>query len=162
MSIHYSIGTSTADSYVSVPDANTYFASRLQTDPWTNLSNATTSTAATSIKENVLKQATRELDSTFRFYGSKYNQGIEGATDYQALEFPRTNHTDVNGDLYIPDDVKYATYEQALWILERGGMKVTQDGTVIKPNFIGDVAYIYIKKYVTRQAKATGAYPWVG
>ncbi len=160
--MHTSIGTSTADSYVTTASADAYFLYREQSDPWTNITSATGAAAATSRKESILKQATREIDKAYRFYGNKYYQGTVGDDEYQALEFPRSDNTDVNGDLYIPDDVKYATYEQAIWIMERGGKKTTNDGVPIKQPIIGEMAYAYLKKYVTRQAKATGAYPWAG
>lgn len=162
MSIHSSIGTPTADSYVTEASANSYFEAREQSDSWTNIDAQTGNLNATQRKENLLKQATREIDRAYRFYGNKYYQGTIADAEYQALEFPRSDNTDVNGSLYIPYDVKYATYEQALWILSRSTPVMTADGVPIKQPQIGTIAYGYIKRYVTRQAKADGAYPWVG
>lgn len=161
MSLYTSIGTPTANSYVAVGSANTYFNSNYYSSPWVDIASATNGTAAYTLRENLLKQATREVDKSFRFYGSKYYQGLVGDTEYQNLEFPRSDNTDVDGNLYIPDEVKNATYEQALWILQRGGYKTTNEGVQIRPQLIGDMAYQYIRKYITRQAKAVGAYPWV-
>jgi len=161
MAIHISIGTSTADSYVSVASADAYFDAIDNNDTWKNISlNASTGTLATQQKENLLKQSTRELDTFLRFVSGKYNTGIIGATDYQALEFPRINNVDNDNALYIPDDVKYATYEQSDWIMERGGVRTSSDGTQAKKEQIGTNAWMYIKGWATRQIKTSGLYPW--
>lgn len=158
--VKYSIGTPTANSYVSTASANTYFNERFLSDSWDNLSDATNATAAATIRGNLLIQATKEIDRTYRFFQSKYNTGLIGATDYQALEFPRTCHTDADGNLYIDEDVKTACYEQALWILQRATPRKTETEEVIERRFVGSEAYTYLKPYVTLQAKTTGAYPW--
>jgi hypothetical protein len=116
MSLNISIATPTADSYVSKASADEYLNARENAEAWINISNnATTASVATATKENLLKQATREIDRTFRFQGSKYNQGIKGQDTYQFLEFPREENIDADSDPFIPVEVKFATYEQALW-----------------------------------------------
>jgi hypothetical protein len=161
MSIKTSIGTPTANSYVSVASANEYLEARENSDAWIRISNeSATPTSATTWKENTLKQATRELDRSFRFHDSKYNQGIKGESTYQNLEFPRWSNQDANSDLFIPDEVKYATYEQALWIRERAGVKPSTEGTVIERQLIGIDAFNYIDQWVNRQVQGYNQPSW--
>jgi hypothetical protein len=161
MSINYSVGTPTANSYVSVGLANTYFSERVISDGWTNISvNSTGTLTATAQKERLLKQATREIDSAYRFQQRKYNDYTYGDDNYQALEFPRSYNFDVDGYPYIPDEVQWATCEQALWILERGGKKTTNEGTTIERQLIGDEAMGYLKSHITSTVKSTGVWAW--
>jgi hypothetical protein len=163
MSINTSIGTPTANSYVSVSFANTYFLMREFSDQWANISaNSTGTLSATTRKENLLKQATREIDREFRFQENKYYWGYIGADDYQALEFPRTSNLDADSNLYIPDEVKDATCEQALWIFERGGKRTDANGVVIAKQMIGDEAIGYLGKWITRNVQPYNNYVWKG
>lgn len=159
MSIKTSIGTSTANSYVSVTDADSYFSTRNISTSWSNiLSNSTGTLQATTVKENYLIQATREIDYNFKFFESKYNQGIIGSSDYQVLEFPRSSNTDADGDLYIPQEVKDSTCEQALWILERGNVKTTNEGQVIERQIISSECKQWLSKWINRRGYGYGAW----
>lgn len=160
MAIQTSIGTPTATSYVSVASANSYFTARESADAWNDISSGTNATAATTRKENILKMATREIDRTYRFHDSKYNQGIKGQDEYQNLEFPRSSNLDADSNLFIPDEVKYATYEQALWILERSGKRTSEGGEVIEFQTIGDYSYNYMKAWINRQVQGVNKYSW--
>jgi hypothetical protein len=160
MSIKISIGTPTANSYVSVASANEYLDARQNADAWTDIPNESTPTFATTWKENLLKQATRELDDSLRFHDTKYNQGIRGESTYQSLEFPRWSNQDANNNLFIPDDVKYATYEQALHILERSGNKPAPEGAPIARRIIGMDSLNYMDKWINRQISGQGNYIW--
>lgn len=163
MSIHASVGTPTADSYLTVAEANSYFEYRSGVATWDNIaSNSTGTLSATAVKERLLRQATREIDNNLRFYGQKYTDTFYNASDYQALQFPRNDMIDANGNVYIPDEVKDATCEQALWILERGGIKTTESGSIVEPEFIGSVSRAYLKKYITRLVTPFGKQPWQG
>jgi hypothetical protein len=163
MSINTEIGGATANSYVSVASANEYLESRSNNESWINISsNASTSTYATTWKENLLKQATREIDRTYRFYNSKYNLGEKGDDDYQNLEFPRQNTLDTNGDPLIPDEIKFATYEQALWIEERTGLKTTDAGVPIQRQLFSMDAENYMKNWIKRQVDKVGKWAWHG
>jgi hypothetical protein len=163
MAIHTSLGTPTANSYVSTASANEYFQTRENSDNWDDIGDeSTTSTIATATKENLLIQATREIDRTYRFHDTKYNQGIRGQDTYQNLEFPRFSNIDADTNLFIPDEIKYATYEQALWIRERTGKRTTEDGAVIEKQIIGDESFDYLKEWINRQTLPTGKYPWQG
>jgi hypothetical protein len=122
------VGGASATSYVSVGSADDYMLTREDTTPWDDLlANSTGTLSATSRKQYLLIQATREIDRTFRFFGTRDGDDQEGAEDYQNLEFPRAENTDVDGNLLIPDEVKEATYEQALWVLIRNNPQTSND-----------------------------------
>jgi hypothetical protein len=162
MSLNTEIGGATANSYVSKASADEYLEARENADGWVNVSsNATTPTDGTTAKENLLKQATREIDRTFRFHGSKFNQGIKGQDTYQFLEFPREENIDADSNEFIPDEVKFATYEQALWIKERQGLKTAPEGTPITRRIIGQDAFNFLKPWVNRQVQKVNAYGWM-
>ena len=95
MAIHTSLGTPTADSYVSVASANSYFDALEDNTSWDSI-DSTGTLSKTARRENLLKQATREVDRTYRFFDDKYNQGIKGQDTYQALEFPRSGNIDAD------------------------------------------------------------------
>jgi hypothetical protein len=161
MAIKTSIGTPTANSYVSVASADEYFNGRYNSDSWLAISFATSDTATVRTdKENLLIQATRDIDKTYRFFGSKYNTGIKGQSTYQNLEFPRNDDVDVDNNLIIRDEIKYATYEQALWVIERSTQRKTEDGAVVSMAIFGKDAYNYINSYIDRTVPMTGKYPW--
>ena len=163
MSIHISIGTSTADSYVSTASADAYFLAKENSDSWDNISNASTGTlGSTARKENLLKQATREMDRSMRFHESKYYNYPIGNTSYQALQFPRSSNINDNSALYIPDEIKFATYEQALWVMIRDGKKTTNEGLVIDMPIIGKDAYDYLRLWLKRQVEGSGKWNWQG
>jgi len=165
MAIRTSIGTPTANSYISVASADEYFNTKDDADLWRDLTNASTGTlSATTRKENLLIQSTRELDDTYRFHDRKYYNGARGsgAESYQSLEFPRSSNIEANstGALFIPYEVQDATCEQALWIIERQGKRTTPEGEVQEKQTISDEAYNYIKGWVNRQVKSHGKPAW--
>jgi hypothetical protein len=151
MAIKTSIGTPTANSYVSVASADEYFAARENVTAWDTIASSTSSTTAVRTrKENVLIMSTREIDKNLMFFGSKYNQGVRGDSEYQNLEFPRTTDFDANGDAYILDEVKYATYEQALWIMERQGNRRTADSPQQLKETMGKFSIQYLEGLYSR------------
>jgi hypothetical protein len=162
MSINTEIGGATANSYVSVASADQYLEARFNGDAWQRISENYGSTTATTVKENLLKQSTREIDRSYRFHNSKYNRGEKGDDDYQNLEFPRSNTVDTDGDPLIPDEIKFATYEQALWIMERQGVKTTDAGLPIQRELVNVDSYNYMKNWINRQVSLTGKYDWQG
>jgi hypothetical protein len=148
---------------VSVASANTYFESYYQNDAWDEITDATSNTASSRVeKESLLIQATREIDNTFRFFQSKYNSGLQGATDYQNLEFPRSGNINNDGEIYIIPEVKEATYQQAIWIKLRRNRRTAEDGTISELPFIAPESFNYIKKWINRQVTGQGTYPWQG
>lgn len=113
MALDTTIGGASADSYVSLVEADAYFASRFGSDSWTSLSDAD--------QEKALRQATREVDRS-RFIGSKWSSE-------QALQFPRVDTYSDDETAEIPSLVKQATCEQALWVATHaatGGRSVRQ------------------------------------
>jgi len=82
--------------YLTITEANQYFDKRLDTNPWDD--------ASSKNKQKALEQATQIIDR-LNYNGSKTD-------DEQENEFPR------GGDTEIPDDVKYATAEIALALLD--------------------------------------------
>ena len=107
-------------------------------------------------------QATREIDNTFRFFGSRDGNDLAGSEDYQNLEFPRGDDTDADGNLLIPDRVRYATCEQALWILQRNAVQTVQGENNVKLPKFSEQAYDYIKPLVSRAVIKVGSYKWMG
>ena len=163
VSLISTVGSATANSYVNVASANTYFEVRQDSDVWDDLSDASTGTvSASTTKAALLIQASREIDRTFRFFGGKEGTGRKGASDYQNLEFPRSNTIDTDGNVIIPDEIKEATYEQAIWIRQRNATQVTEEGETIKQPKFSELAYDLIKPWFNRQVAKQGKYTWEG
>lgn len=95
-------GVANADSYSSVADADAYFTRYGIPAAW--------GTAALDVKEGALRNATRFVDQSVRFFGKK-------VVESQALEFPRTEFVTTTGEIVpegvIPDLLKDATIEAA-------------------------------------------------
>jgi hypothetical protein len=163
MTFNTEVGGASATSYVSVASADDYMTVREDSTPWDDLLyNSTGTVTATSRKQSLLIQATREIDRTFRFFGSRDGNDLKESEDYQNLEFPRASDTDADGNLLIPDEVQYATCEQALWILQRNAVQTAQGENVVKLPKFSEQAYDYIKPWVTRAVMRIGRSPWQG
>jgi len=97
-------GATSANSYISVEDADNYFAKRMHTDNWDAASDVN--------KQKALMDATRRLDR-IEYTGEKTNND-------QALEWPRTGATlrdEALDDDIIPTRILDATCELALAVL---------------------------------------------
>lgn len=94
-------GLATAESYVSVADADTYFTAQGNT-AWTG---------ADALKEVALRKAATFLDATYRYRGSRY-------TMEQGLDWPRVSVEWKDGfwldDLDMPQALKDANCEGAV------------------------------------------------
>lgn len=108
-------GGASDNSYVTLADANTYFADRLNSTAngdWTNDSAGVARTDA--VKSAALITATLRIDEEM-FLGEK-------STTTQALKWPRTDVYDEDGIQFttttIPARVKQATYIAALELLK--------------------------------------------
>lgn len=88
-------GLANANSYVSVADADAYFADR----------GITAWTGSSTVKEQALIRATDFIETV---YGRRFRGSV--VTDTQALSFPRY----ITGEDEIPSDLKKATCEYAL------------------------------------------------
>ena len=90
----------TANSYVTLSEANDYFDTSPDSSTWTNKTD--------DQKKRSLISAARWID-TFVFYGDRCDDG-------QALKFPRNNYQVDGVELAcskIPNNIKYAQYELA-------------------------------------------------
>ena len=94
------LSSATANSYVTLAEANTYFETVPDSTTWDNKSD--------DQKNRSLIAATRWIDS-FVFFGDRCDHG-------QALKFPRNNYQVDDVELActaIPNNIKYAQYELA-------------------------------------------------
>ena len=105
------VGAATANSYVTLADAKTYFAWRLYTDAWDEATDAQ--------REAALLMACQRLEQ-------EDYVGVV-VTETQILKWPRMKNAD--GDLIrnyaittIPQPMKNAQCEVALWILKTSGV----------------------------------------
>ena len=92
--------SATANSYVTLAEANTYFETVPDSTTWDNKSD--------DQKNRALISATRWID-TLNFLGDRCDDG-------QALKWPRNNYDVDNVELAcstIPNNIKYAEYELA-------------------------------------------------
>jgi len=92
--------SATANSYVTLAEANTYFETVPDSTTWDNKTD--------DQKKRALISATRWIDS-LNFYGDRCDDG-------QALKWPRNNYEVDNVELVctaIPNNIKYAEYELA-------------------------------------------------
>lgn len=105
------------NSYVTVLDADDYFASRYGSEVWTELDDAG--------KETILAHATRQLN--LLEYGSLKTRSA------QPLKWPRSGIYDNEGNAYSPLTVpvlmQQAVCEQAHWVLSESG-RVLDDTTL--------------------------------
>ena len=94
------LSSASANSYVTLAEANTYFETVPDSSTWTNKTD--------DQKNRALIEATRWIDS-FVYFGDRCDQG-------QALKFPRNNYQVDGVELAcskIPSGIKYAQYELA-------------------------------------------------
>ncbi len=106
MAIDATIGGAGSNSYVTLAEAQEYFAGRLHCGAWAG--------ASEGDRERALLTACRHLER------ERYWDGDEGASGTQALTFPRRRDRDEVGALVIPQPVKDAQCEEALALLARG------------------------------------------
>lgn len=109
MTIIATAGSATANCYITIADADTYFAeSRYHSEDWTALSD--------TVKEQVLRWSTRLIDQ-FDFVGTRSDPlGVD-----QRLDWPRSFVPDADTGLYIdsttiPFFIAEATAEYALFL----------------------------------------------
>lgn len=110
-------GASTANSYVTVLEADTYFGDRPESTAWTG--------ATADQKATALIYATRRIDQeTFKGHPRKPLADREATGDVQALKWPRYGVESEDGWWYdddqVPNAVKRATMEAALAMLAGG------------------------------------------
>lgn len=126
MALVTTVGGSTSNSYVTVNEANTYFANHYLTAKatlWASLTQPR--------KESVLKRACQQIE-TFKVLDDELSTGrlpialvidfgydltIHRAEIDQKLQFPRNLDLDPTGQPYIPQEVKDSQCEQAVYNL---------------------------------------------
>jgi hypothetical protein len=128
MALTVTPGGASDDSYITAADADAYFAGTLRSTAWTTVLAAT--------RELALRQATQEIEALggptpyagrptrAYFSGHPYDEETP-----QALHFPRSQDTDLDGDLVIPTAIEEAVCEQAAWLLNVAGPGGISSGT---------------------------------
>ena len=146
------LSSATANSYVTLAEANDYFETVPDSSTWTNKTD--------DQKNRSLIAATRWID-TLSYYGSRCDNG-------QALKFPRNNYTIDNVELtctIIPNNIKYAQYELAR-ALANDTSAVT--GTTGKDGNFSEVQLGDLQVKYNTDSQGTGSinnildvYPWL-
>ena len=146
------LSSATANSYVTLAEANDYFETVPDSSTWTNKTD--------DQKNRSLIAATRWID-TLSYYGSRCDNG-------QALKFPRNNYTIDNVELtctIIPNNIKYAQYELAR-ALANDTSAIT--GTTGKDGNFSEVQLGDLQVKYNTDSQGTGSinnildvYPWL-
>ena len=146
------LSSASANSYVTLTEANTYFETVPDSSTWTDKTD--------DQKNRSLIAATRWID-TLNYYGSRCDNG-------QALKFPRNNYTIDNVELTcttIPNNIKYAQYELAR-ALANDTSAVT--GTTGKDGNFSEVQLGDLQVKYNTDSQGTGSinnildvYPWL-
>ena len=178
-----SIGGADANSYISLTDANSYFTNHYDTGK-----NTSWSGLSTAAKEQLLRTATLILD-TIRFWDVEEVtplsveffsvEDLEGAistpyNDHQARRFPRNKDIDELSVAYIPQEVKWAECEQAIYMARTldedlmalqmqgvtsdsvsiaGGPAVRQTYSGTAPNMISPIAWGLVRRFAINKTK---------
>lgn len=132
-------GASSANSYVTLTEANQYFADRGNSADWL-------AETDDDILTRILLQAALDLE-LLDWASTKYDEDIdEDGNHEQALAFPRAEHIAENG-LYIPTEIKRAQFEQALFLYRLNGKTIEAgENTAIKSFQRGGVSVVYRKE----------------
>ena len=150
--INATLKSETANSYVTLSEANDYFDTSPDSSTWTNKTD--------DQKKRALISATRWID-TLVFQGDRCDED-------QALKFPRTNYQVDRVELScstIPNNIKYAQYELARALANDTGAITGTTGT--EGNFsevkIGDmqVKYNTDSQGVGSINNILDVYPWL-
>lgn len=120
MALDATLGGASANSYVTVAEADAYFATSFGRTAW--------GSASAENKEIVLIESTRLLDLLVSWKGYV-------KSDTQALRWPRTYVPNIDGrylesyisDSIVPKDVKNAVFELAYSLLSNGGFQASEN-----------------------------------
>lgn len=130
MALDATVSGVSANSYIDVAAADTYFASTFKASVWEATSDEN--------KEASLLLATRLLDNNVNYYGYV-------ATDEQALRWPRTSTYDKDGVAYpdnaIPLEFQNIVCDLAISLVENGGY--TGSSNQFKQMNIGSLLFKY-------------------
>ena len=122
------------NSYVTVEEADSYFANTLQFEDWNKFD--------TSAKEKALITATRQIDR-LPFSSRKLEL-------YQNLEFPRVDSALPFTD-GIPQAVVYAVCEQAFFLLSGGSKRQELQQQGVKSYSLGDLSETFSENLTDAQ-----------
>jgi len=132
MALDATANGASADSYITVADADTYHDNHLYATDWTG--------ATTANKEKALKMATRILDEKIEWSGTR-------TSSTQALGWGRTDVTDdgqvVSSDS-VPQSIKNATAEFARHLISSDSTG-DEDGKGLTSISVGSVALSFDK-----------------
>jgi len=164
------VGGSSDNCYVTLAQADAYFALQLRGEQWANW--------ATNRREIALIQATSAIEALggAKLYADSPARALFPGAPYldtQALHFPRGSDTHLVAGVttvVIPQDVCEAVYEQAYWLLDRldnpglldhqalqnagvtstsiDGISVSYGGKAGIPAGIAPMAWAKIKPYI--------------
>ncbi|MBN1319964.1 MAG: hypothetical protein JXA87_03895 [Thermoleophilia bacterium] len=117
MAVDATISGESSNSYVTMTEAEAYFAARLHSSAWDS--------ANDTDREKALLQACRQLEAcrlrvdrrSWLTYSPTMLSPVE---EKQALTFPRFRDTDSSGSYFLPEAVKQAQCEEALALLAFG------------------------------------------
>lgn len=118
MALNATIGSDSANSYVTLSEATAYFEDRAHASDWESFED----------QEKILITASRMLDWYTNWKGTK--SSVSQSMDWPRSGAIRTDGTEVDDDI-IPQEVKIATYELALSSLS-GDRTVDNELTGIK------------------------------
>jgi hypothetical protein len=165
LTLDNSIGGEHSNSYVDLAYADAYWDSgnvfnALQADTWSALSE--------SAKVKALIKACSVIETlrfTYKYgpdrpryswlpitYPISSGNGPFRYDPYQALQFPRNMDFDSTGSLYIPDDVKMAQCEQAMFVLtaDKSAIETRMMGITMERVSVGSIG-------VTQEFAGSGA-----
>ncbi len=113
MEIVATLSGAASNSYVTVAEADAYFAGRLHADAW--------ETASTGDKEKALATSCRHIEACrININRQIVGDRLSPVVPEQALSFPRYRDVDTTGAYIIPEPVKQAQCEEALALLSVG------------------------------------------
>jgi|Deesub1362A_J573_1020465.scaffolds.fasta_scaffold01257_11 hypothetical protein len=130
MALDATVAGESANSYVTVTEADTYLANHLEGETWNSKS--------TAEKERLLITATRQIDSL------RIKDEHLPYDDNQALKFPRSYDTDDDGNPEIPQAVKDAVCEQAVFLLTSGTGRSKLQQAGVSDMRLGDMSESYV------------------
>lgn len=135
MAIDATIAGANANSYQTLQEAEEYFATRLHSDAWDG--------AANTDKQKALIEATRTIDRVATRIGPPPQYWLRNWTAripwnyallgfrydiHQKLKFPRWwDRNLATNEVYIPQDIRYAQCEIAIWLLEKGADQIQRE-----------------------------------
>jgi hypothetical protein len=111
------------DCYLTLVEADAYFAKRLDTDAWDALADAD--------KEIALKAATHIIDNKYSFLGQSVSPSQALAWPREGVVYldPRTSYLTTVGNTVYPTRLLSATCEQALHMILNPGLMSTTEQT---------------------------------